>query len=194
MLRSSKVNVDPTTVKLTQTALFTALVFLFTMFVKIPMLNGYLHIGDAFIYLFAALGGGPWALLAAALGASRADVAGGFALYALPSALIKALNAVPFLIAARNRDKILNWATAVSLIPTTLITIGGYFLANWALFDKAYAWADVPWLALQAALSAVVFVILALALDRAQMKSRLQSFSHSPKAAPGAKRNSVSKV
>ena len=84
------------TKKISFTAMLAAMVFGLTM-LHIPIgAGGYIHIGDAAIYLAALLIGGPWAFLAAAIGAAVADIASGFAAYAIPSVIIKVLIALPF--------------------------------------------------------------------------------------------------
>lgn len=177
--RKKKYKVNPTTVKVTQAGLFTAVIFVFTMFVKIPVYTGYVHLGDAFIYLYAAMGGGVWALLAGSLGAALADLAGGFGAYAIPTVIIKALVALPFVLAARHQEKILNLWTGLMNIVAAIISTGGYFIANYILF-RDMAVASIPFTILQAAGSTVVFLLAAAALDRAGMKQRMLSYTGRP--------------
>ena len=54
------------------TAMFTAMIFLLTRFVSVPVATGYVHFGDALVYLVASTLGGPWAFFAAAV-AEAAD-------------------------------------------------------------------------------------------------------------------------
>ena len=68
--------------KITVTGLFSAMIFVLTMFVKVTVPSGYVHLGDAMIYICAVLLGSPWALIAGALGEGLADVAG-----SLPAAM-----------------------------------------------------------------------------------------------------------
>ena len=60
-------------------AVFAAMIFALTRFIQIPVPGGagYLHFGDAMIYIVASTLGGPWALLASALGAAIADLSSG---------------------------------------------------------------------------------------------------------------------
>ncbi len=174
--RNGKFNVDPTTLKLSQAALFTAIIFVFTMFVKVPVMTGYVHLGDAFIYLYACMGGGVWALLAGALGAAIADIAGGFGAYAIPTLIIKVLVALPFVLSSRNAEKILTLKNGLMTIPAAIISTAGYFLANWILFRDS-AVAQIPFTLVQAAGSTVLFFIAAAALDRADMKGRLNKYN-----------------
>jgi energy-coupling factor transport system substrate-specific component len=63
-------------------AVMTAIVFVFTRFIQIPVGTGYFNFSDVGIY-FAAFAFGPWvALVAGGLGASLADVSSGYANFA----------------------------------------------------------------------------------------------------------------
>ena len=160
------------TTKMTLTAVFAALIFLFTFLVKLPVASGYIHLGDTLIYLFATIVGFPWALLAGAIGEGLADLAGGFAIYAPATVLIKALVAVPFLFFTKKSNHILNLWTGLMTIPAGLITVGGYFLAD-LVIDKAYAMVDIPGNVVQALGSAVLFLVLGFAFDKMNLKEQL---------------------
>ena len=125
MARKGKYQVNPTTVKIVQAALFTAIIFVFTMFVKVPVGIGYIHLGDAFLYLYACMGGGWYALLAGALGEGLADLAGGFAIYAPATIIIKPLVALPFVLLSRREPKILNLKTGLTNILAAVISTVG---------------------------------------------------------------------
>jgi uncharacterized membrane protein len=75
-----------------QTALMAAIIFVVTYIVRIPMpiaSGGYLNIGDAPLYIAAYLLGGPAGAIAGALGSAMSDLAAGYVIYALPTAIIK---------------------------------------------------------------------------------------------------------
>ena len=155
------------------TAVFAAMIFVLSMFLHIPAPSGYVHLGDSLIYICAMLLGSPWALLAGALGEGLADAVGGFAIYAPATVIIKVLVALPFTIVGKRSDKLFTPISALLTLPAGLITVGGYFIAD-LIIDKSYAVVDLPGNAVQAAASAVVFIILAAALDRAKIKDRLK--------------------
>lgn len=77
--------------ELCMTAVMTALVFLATFVPHIPIPLGYAHLGDAVIFLLALLLRRRDALFAACVGSALSDVLGGFALWALPTLVIKFL-------------------------------------------------------------------------------------------------------
>ena len=155
------------------TGMFAAMIFVLTMFVKFPVASGYVHFGDALVYICAMIIGGPWAVIAGAIGEGLADIAGGYAAYAPATIVIKALIALPFLFVRKKNDTLLSVPSALMTIPAGLITVGGYFIAD-LIIDKSYAIVDIPGNAIQAVGSAVIFIIIALAFDKAKMKDKIK--------------------
>ncbi|MBR1481552.1 MAG: ECF transporter S component [Ruminococcus sp.] len=161
------------------TAMFAALVTAATAFIKIPAPLGYAHAGDAVVYLAACVLPAPFGFIAASLGGGLADLLSGYAVWAVPTALIKALNVLPFFLMrrrlqrARKDSRILHPLTLLMLLPTTAVTVGGYFAANLLLYDRGAAWAETPFNLVQAAVAAVLFIILGAALDAISFKQKL---------------------
>ncbi len=158
--------------KMAVTAMFTAMIFVLTRFVSVPVATGYVHFGDALVYLAASTLGGPWAIFAAAVGEMLADVAYGYFTYAPATLIVKALIAIPFVAVNKKSEKILTPITALFTIPAGIITIGGYFITD-LIIDKAYAVVNIPGNLIQAAGSAVIFIILAAAFDSGKIKKKL---------------------
>ncbi|WP_113674234.1 ECF transporter S component [Vallitalea guaymasensis] len=79
--------------KITYTGLMTALVLLATLVIKVPVpfTNGYIHLGDSMIFIAAILLGWRYGAFAAGVGSALADVIGGYAHWAIPTLIIKAL-------------------------------------------------------------------------------------------------------
>lgn len=154
-------------------AVFAAMIFALTRFIQIPVPGGagYLHFGDAMIYIVASTLGGPWALLASALGAAIADLSS-VAVYAPISAIVKVLIALPFVFVNKKSEKILTPLTICLTIPSGVITVLGYFLGD-LIVNKAYAVADIPMNIVQAVGSAIIFVVISAAFDAAKLKKKL---------------------
>ncbi len=150
---------------------FCAMIFVLTMFVKFPVASGYVHFGDALIYICASVIG-PWGIIAGAIGEGIADVAGGFAIYFPATVVVKALIAVPFAFFNFKNDKILNIKSSLFSLLSGVITVLGYFIAD-LIIDKTYAFVDIPGNIIQAVGSAVLFIIIAAAFDKAKIKSKL---------------------
>ena len=124
--------------KLANSGMLAALIFVATYFFKIPVsvTQGYIHLGDGFILLGAAMLG-PAAIGAAAVGSMLADLLGGYTLYLLPTFLIKgAVAAVAVWCYAKERPM---WLQILLLIVAELVMVGGYFVVEWLVLG--YGWA-----------------------------------------------------
>ena len=115
-----------------------ALIFVATYLIKLPVsiTQGYIHLGDGFILLGAALLG-PIAIPAAAIGSMLADLLGGYTLYCLPTFLIKgAVAAVAAWAFARFRAMPLR---IVWMIIAEAVMVVGYFLVEWLVLGYGLA-------------------------------------------------------
>lgn len=167
-------------IHLVSAAVFAALIAVFTAYVSIKtgINDGYLHFGDSMIYLASCILPMPYAMAAAAIGGALADILGGAAVWAPFTAVIKALNVVPFALVyvckwTKSPQRILNKTTAFMPIVSGLITVFGYLLAEGLLYTFPSAWTSVPFSIVQATGSAVIFYIAAAALDGVGIKKRL---------------------
>lgn len=154
------------------TGLMAALICVATAFIKMPtgINSGYLHFGDSMIYLAGCLLG-PWASLAAAIGGALADVISGAPQWAPATAIIKAINAVPFILVVRNTNhKIITKWTVLMTVVSGLLTIGGYLVAEGLMYSFPTALTSVPFSCVQALGSAIVFVIVGAILDKIKIQ------------------------
>ena len=163
--------------KITNTAIFTTIILLSTMLVKFStgLGEGYIHFGDCFIYLSACVLPFPYCLFASAVGGALADILGGYAVWAIPTAIIKILITLPFMISCRKNktQKILNIKVALMTIISGVISIIGYFVAECFLYSIESATLGVIGNTIQAVSSGILFVIIAGALDKMNFKSRI---------------------
>ena len=150
---------------------FTAMIFVLTMFVKFPVASGYVHFGDALVYICASLLG-PWGIVAGAIGEGLADVAGGFAAYFPATVVVKALITLPFSLFNAKSEKLLSVKSGLFTLLSGAITVLGYFIAD-LIIDKSYAIVDIPGNAIQALGSAIIFVIIAAAFDKSKVKNKI---------------------
>ena len=160
-------------------AVFAAMVFVLTAFVHIPTHQGYVHVGDGIIYLSAAILPGPYAAASAAIGAGLSDYMSGYAIWVIPTAIIKGLTAFCF---SSKKETIICKRNFIAIIPAALICVGGYFIAGALLavisgtpIQAALiaSLADIPSNGLQAAARTVLFIILGASLDRVKIKNHL---------------------
>ncbi len=161
---------------LVMAALFAALIAVFTAWlfhipIKIGANTAYLHFGDAFIFLAASLLPAPYACAAAAIGGGLADLLCGSAIWAPFTVVIKALIALCF---SSRSDRLLTRRNLLAALPALVITVGGYYLAEAILYGNWVApvlsiWGNV----VQIVGSAVIYVLVALALQKAGVKKLL---------------------
>ena len=151
--------------------LFSALVFVVTAYLHVPTHNGYVHFGDAFIFLAACIMPTPYSMCVGAVGAVLADLLTGYAIWAPGSAVIKALAAMIFSCKSR---RILTARNLWMLLPAAAISIVGYYLYEALITGSLIAAvAGVPSLVVQAVASSIVFVIAAGAMDKFDLKKKI---------------------
>lgn len=153
------------TTRIALSGMMAALIFVATYFVKLPMAmtNGYVHLGDGFILLAASMLG--WAAVpAAAVGSMLADLMGGYAMYLLPTFLIKGAVAAVAVLALKTKHE---WLKVLGLVAAEAVMVGGYFLAEWLVlgYGLAAATASVLGNTMQG-LSGVVIGLLLIPMTR----------------------------
>ena len=123
------------------TGLFAALICLTTAFIlHIPVGNGYIHLGDSFIYLAACVLPMPYGIIAAALGGSMADLLSGYAIYALPTAIIKSMLACCFYgMGVQKTQTLLSRRSVIASVLCVPITVIGYYLTAVILYGNPVA-------------------------------------------------------
>lgn len=155
------------------TALFAAMTTLMTM-VHVPVggNGGYIHVGDAMIYIAACFLPAPYAILAGAIGGGMADLISA-PIYVIPTVIIKSLITVPF--TSKDEKRIINKRNIVAVFISGVVTIVGYYIADSVLFGswKAALATLIPNL-IQAAGSGIVYMVFAAALDKANIKVRFK--------------------
>lgn len=142
------------------TAIFAAIIAVTTAFIKIPtgINGGYVHVGDSMIYLAGCLLG-PYA-----------------AIWAIPTAIIKPINSLPFIIATayyvkkKGYHKIIHPSTILMTVVSGLITIFGYYIAEGIMFSFDAALLTSALGLIQPIGSAVVFIIIGFALDKIKIQ------------------------
>lgn len=124
-----------TTRNIVVAGLMAALVTVGTMLIQIPVgVSGYVHLGDSMVYLSGILLGPVLGGLAAGLGSFLADMMSGYAVYALPTFIIKGLDAVTIAVvykliskenASTTRKTV---AYVVAFVAGSIVMTSGYFL------------------------------------------------------------------
>ena len=157
---------------LTTTALFAAAITVMTAYMlHIPLpTGGYIHLGDALIYLAACLLPVPYAAAAAAVGAGLADLLTA-PMWVLPTLVIKAVLVLFF---TSKSECILcprNWAAVVA---AGLFSPAAYALANCVMAGTMTAFLPqfLGTLA-QGIGSGALFLVIAPALDGGKLKEHV---------------------
>lgn len=157
------------------TALFIALIFVVTAYVlhiPTPATGGYIHLGDAFLYLAASILPAPFSMVAGGLGEAMSDALTGSAIYAIPTLLIKSAMALCFTAKAQN---IITKRNTIAMVGAGLICIVGYYFTEVVLYRNFYSpLAEIPANLIQAGASAVIYLLFGVALDRMNFKKRIQ--------------------
>ncbi len=154
------------------TGVMAAMITLMTAYIchiPIGINGGYLHFGDAIIYLAAAMLPKPYALAAAAIGGGMADLLTA-PMWAPATIIIKMLLVLPF---SEKEGRFINHRNVMSTILAYFISGFGYYAAECILFEQGAVLAvTMGQTLIQSAGSACVFLVLAAALDKSGMKKR----------------------
>lgn len=160
------------------TGLFAAMITVMTAYIcHIPYgaNGGYIHFGDALIYMAAVFLPRPYALTAAAIGGGMADLLTA-PMWAPATIVIKMLITLPF---TSKEGRILIPRNIVAPFVAAVISATGYYLAEGILFGSFIApLASFAGSAVQSGGSAVIFLVLAAAMDKAHLKSKTQRMLH----------------
>ena len=167
------------------TGLMAALVMAATSFFKIPVpaTNGYVHLGDAFVFLSVLILGRRNGTIAAATGSGLADLLGGYAHWVPWTFAIKGLMALAFgtllifiysktsaaasteTAGKKGSAEIL---TIIAMALSSLIMIGGYFIAHRVIYGTLAApLAALPGNIAQAAAGVIIAGLAYAALKKA---------------------------
>ncbi len=154
------------------TGVFAALITLMTAYIchiPIGINGGYLHFGDALIYLAAVLLPRPYALAAAAIGGGLADLMTA-PMWAPATIVIKMMLVLLF---TNKKACVINIINIMSTVWAYFVSGIGYYIAECLLFENGAVFVvTMAQTAVQSAGSAVVFIVLGLAFDRVGIKRR----------------------
>ena len=166
MLQKDKIHL------LTITALFAAAITVMTAYllhIPIPT-GGYIHLGDALIYLAACLLPVPYAAAAAAIGAGLADLLTA-PMWVLPTLVIKAVVVLFF---TSGHRRILCRRNIAAVVIAGLFSPAAYALAGCAMTGTMAAF--VPQFLgtlIQGIGSGALFIVITPALDGVKLKARV---------------------
>jgi uncharacterized repeat protein (TIGR04002 family) len=164
------------TALLVMTALFGALIFVVTAYlfhIPTPATGGYIHLGDAFVYLAGSILPLPYAVAAAGIGEALSDAMTGGAAFVIPTLVIKSAMVLCF---SRAGTKVLSRRNLAACAAAGLICVGGYYLTEaFMLHGFAAPLAEIPGNLIQASASAVIYLAIGRAFDRLKLKTSLKA-------------------
>lgn len=167
---------------MTHTGLFAGLVYLSTWLFHIPVgvSGGYVHFGDAMVYVAATILPTPYAMAASAIGAGLSDLMSpGGAVWLLPTVLIKPLCCLAF---TNRRDTALCPRNIAAIFVAGLVTVAGYLAAGVVIGGVGGAVASIIPNTVQAVGSGICFLALAAVLEKTKLRAallrRLNSADH----------------
>lgn len=140
------------------TALFTAIICVATLVIQIPIPLGYAHLGDCMILLAASILNPICGLFAAGIGSALADILSGYAIWAIPTLIIKSFMPLIAYILFKKKSFIFTFTGAVlSLLFMTL----GYVVAGSIIYQSiALGITQTPGLLLKSLVNLVAFIAL----------------------------------
>lgn len=153
---------------LTNIALMAALICLATMIIKIPTVNGYIHLGDSMIFLAVIILGKRHAPLAAGIGAALADLFGMYPAWIIPTFIIKF--AMAFLMGFIVEDVMKNqkYAWVIGAFLGGILQIIGYAVATALMYGVAGMFAEIVGNVIQSGSSIVIAGFLIVTFNSAK--------------------------
>ena len=152
------------------TAVFMALTCVATMMVQIPIPLGYAHLGDSVILICAFFFGPVVGALAGGIGSAMADILTGFAVWAVPTLIIKPIIACSIfgnMKSKFDRCKVISVKGIVGAVVTLLFMTLGYVVFG-AIIAGSFAagLASAPGLLLKSVVNMVVYLFVATGMSK----------------------------
>lgn len=159
---------------LTKMAMMAAIVFVGIYLVKIPVPNGYTHLGDCMIFLGVILLGAKRGALAGSIGAALSDLLAGYMHWILPTFVIKFLMAF---VMGLFMEKIMphaKWSWIIGAIVGGILQCIGYTVVDCVMFGIAPGLAGVPGIVMQTALGILFAGVLVGILTKSGTLQKLK--------------------
>jgi len=163
------------TIDIAITGLMTALVFVGTYFFKIPTAFGYTHLGDCMIILTVCLFGTRRGVLSGAIGAGLADFIGGYAVWVLPTMILKALWALILGTFMYRLMPNFKFSWLIGAVTGGIVHTIGYVLVNVAFYGSAAASVEILPNSIQSAAGVILGGIAYLALSKSPAVKNLHT-------------------
>ena len=165
------------TKKIVLTAFFTAIVAVSTMFIRIPLLHGYVNLGDMFIFLAVFILGPISGMIAGGVGGCIADLFG-YVQYAPITLVVKAIMALVVWFVYLIIKKLIRievFAEIISGVLGSVVMAFGYFVYEWAFYGSVgVAVIGLPWNLLQGAVGVALSVSIMRVLKAVNVLDKIR--------------------
>lgn len=151
-----------------------AMVYLARFFIKIPSINGYVHLGDCMIFLSVLILGRKRGAIAGGIGASLADYLGGYVVWVIPTFFIKFIMAFAMGTIAEKVFPKLRFGWIIGAVVGGVIQITGYTLVRFPLFGSAVAFTELPMLIVQTVSGIILAAVLVSILKESGVIGRIK--------------------
>jgi len=160
--------------QITLTALFTALVTISTMIIKVPTVatQGYINVGDAMVFIAAMLGGPRKGFIAGGVGSALADILSGYAAWAPWTLVIKAVEGLivgVFGSDSYKRKKSLAVKEITVMGAAALWMVLGYYVAGGIMKGFSVSLIEIPANIIQAVGSLIIAIPILMALKKTKL-------------------------
>jgi uncharacterized membrane protein len=173
--RETGVQRDKKVLSICITAVFMAFTCLATMVIQIPIPLGYAHLGDSVILITSFLFGPVVGAVAGGIGSAMADILTGYAIWAIPTLIIKAIMgafAGYFFYKKRRRIELFSIRSIIVTIITLLFMVIGYVISGAILYGSmASGVASAPGLLMKSVVNLLVFYVLTSQLRKIKISN-----------------------
>lgn len=158
--------------RITITALFTAVIFVTTSFIKFPITLGYVHVGDVFILLGSYMLPLPFAILSASIGSMLADLLAGYVIYMPITFVAKGLMALVASLLFYKKASLLRYV--IGALVSSLVMVVCYFVFEGFVYGWGMAVANLPMQFIQPAIAVSIAGIMIFAFKKVPYVNRLK--------------------
>lgn len=159
--------------RLTLTALFTALIFLSTAFIKFPVTLGYVHVGDVFILLASFALPPVFSILSAGVGSALADLLAGYVIYAPVTFVVKGVMALIFSLFIYNKSNLAR--VLLSVLLGSIMMVVSYFIFEGIVYGWGLALSNIPLQLIQPLVTIILGTAIVLSLGKINFVVRLKT-------------------
>ena len=161
------------------TAVMAAMVCVATMVIQIPIPLGYANLGGSFIMLTAVFIGKKSGALAGGIGSAMADILSGFAVWAIPTFLIKSVTGLIVGQIEHTKDNactVFSVRTVIAAVVGMAWTVIGYTVFGAILYGGLEAGlASAPGLVIEGILNMAAFYGIGSLLEKAHIRPLLMA-------------------